>query len=440
MRTFLILWSGQLVSAIGSTMSIFALNIWIWQLTGKATAIALFVFFSQLPQIFVALFAGILVDRFNRKHLMILGDTCGALFTITIGLLYLTDNLLLWRLYALVAVYSSFAHIQNLAYSTSIPLMAPKQHYVRANSMSTLVIQASAIIAPALTGSLYPTIGLLGIIIVDITTFVIGFGTLLLVHIPQPSQTDTTNSEHETIWQKLAFGFRYIFSEPSLLAMTMAVSLFWFAHRLGETVYQPMILARTGGDTQVLGVVVTAAGVGGVIGASALSIWGGFKRRVHGMLIGFIGVGLGKIILGLGQKPLIWVGAQLFSSVNAPLVFSSSNAIWYAKIPPYIQGRVFAADSTIGMIIGAMASLMAGPLADQVFEPAMKPGGLLASILGPIFGPQPGGGIALLYVITAICIVLTGIGGYAFRTLRSVEDVLLDHDLTRACFKTFRNR
>ncbi|NET06406.1 MAG: MFS transporter, partial [Symploca sp. SIO2B6] len=311
MRTFLIIWSGQFVSAIGSAMTKFALTIWVWQFTEKATAIALFYFFFQLPQIFVALFAGILVDYFNRKHLMILSDTCVALSTITIGLLYSTNHLLIWHLYAFVGVYGCFGNIQNLAYSTSIALIVPKQHYIRASSMSSFVIEASAIIAPALAGTLYPVIGLLGILIIDITTFVVAMGTLVLVQIPQPSQTDTINSENETIWQKLAFGFRYIFSKPSLLAMTIAFSLFWFVHQLGETLHQPMILARTGGNAQVLGAVVTAAGVGGVIGALVLSMWGGFKRRIRGMLVGFIGTGLGKIVLGVGQKPLIWIGSQL---------------------------------------------------------------------------------------------------------------------------------
>lgn len=430
MRIFLIIWSGQLVSAIGSAMTQFALTIWVWQFTEQATTIALISFFFQLPQIFVALFAGILVDRFNRKYLMMLSDISIALCTIIIGILYLTNNLLIWHLYALAAIYGGCGHIQNLAYATSISLMVSKQHYIRASSMSSLLVQASAIIAPALAGILYPAIGLLGIIVIDITTFFVAIGTLLFVQIPQPPKIDTSDSESETIWQKLALGFRYIFSNPSLLAMTLTFSLFWFAHQLGETLYQPMILARTGGNAQILGAVVTAAGVGGVIGAVSLSIWGGFKRRVHGILIGFIGTGLGKIFLGLGQKPLIWIGAQLCSSVNIPLSLSSSSAIWYTKVPPNLQGRVFAADHAIGMTIGTIASLIAGPLADQVFEPAMQARGLLASIFSPIFGTQTGSGIAFLYVITSICIVLVGISGYAFRTLRNVEDILPDHDLT----------
>lgn len=430
MRTFLIIWSGQFVSAIGSAMTQFALTIWVWQFTEQATAIALFSFFFYFPQFFVALFSGIMVDKFNRKHLMILGDTCVALCTLTVALLYSTNNLLIWHLYGLAAIYGCFGHIQNLAYSTSIPLMVPKQHYTRASSMSTLVIQASAIIAPALAGSLYSANGLLLIIAIDITTFLIAIGALLLVEIPQasPDTTDTTNSESETIWQKITMGFQYIFSTPSLRAMTIAFSFFWFFHQIGEILYEPMILARTGGNAQVLGVVVTAAGVGGAIGALSLSIWGGFKRRIHGMLIGFIGSGLGKIALGLGQKQLTWIIAQLYSYANVPLLLSSSNAIWYAKVSPTIQGRVFAADHAIGMIIGTIASLIAGFLADKFFEPAMKSGGVLAPIFGSVFGTNTGSGIALLYVITAICIVLIGIVGYAFRTLRNVEDILLDHD------------
>lgn len=412
-------------------MTQFALTVWVWQFTQKATTIALFSFFLQLPQIFASLFAGILVDRFNRKHLMIFGDTCAALCTFTVGVLYSTNHLAIWHLYCLAAVYGSSGQIQNLAYSTLIPLIVPKQHYIRATSMISLVVEAAAIIAPALAGILYPAIGLSGIIIFDLTTFAIAIGALLLVQIPLPP-TDTVKSQSETIWQKLTLGFHYILSKPSLLAMSIVFSLFWFVHEVGDTLYQPLILARTGGSAQVLGAVVTAAGVGGVIGGLGLSIWGGFKRRVNGVLIGFIGNGLGQIVLGLGQKPLVWIGAQLCASVNIPLFFSSSSAIWYAKVPPNLQGRVFAADQSIGMMIGALASLTAGPLADRVFEPAMKPGGLLAPILSPVFGTRTGSGIAVLYVITSVCIVLVGIGGYAFRTLRNVEDILPDYDLSES--------
>ncbi|MEA5552705.1 MFS transporter [Anabaena cylindrica UHCC 0172] len=427
MRTFMIIWCGQIVSAIGSAMTRFALTIWVWQLTGEATSIALFSFFYQLPLIFVSLFAGVLVDRYRRKYLIILGDTSAILCTIIIGLLCANNNLQIWHLYFLIALSGCFGHLQNLAYSASIPLIVAKQHYTRASSMSALVVHASEIFAPAFAGSLYPSIGLLGIIVIDIATFAIATGTVIFLSIPQPAITETSNKEGKTIWEQLGFGFRYILSKPSLLSMTIAFSCFWFAHQIAETIFQPMILARTGGDTEILGIIMTAAGVGGVVSGSFLSIWGGFKRRIHGMLLGFIGTGLSKIVFGIAQIPFIWVGTSFCSAFNLPLLFSSSNAIWYAKVEPNVQGRIFAADHTMGMIIGTVASLIAGPLADKFFEPAMKPGGLLSSTLSPIFGTETGSGMALLYVITSLCVVSVGIGGYFFPKLRNVEDILPDH-------------
>lgn len=425
----MILWGGQIVSAIGSAMTRFALTIWVWQLTEQVTTIALFSFFYQLPLIFVSFFAGLLVDRYRRKYLIILGDTSAILCTIIIALLYGTNYLEIWHLYLLVAISGCFGHIQNLAYAASIPLMVSKQHYTRASSMITLVGHASAIFAPAFAGILYPLIGLLGIIVIDIFTFTVAAVTVFFVSIPQPQQKENTNQESETIWQKLGFGFEYILSRPSLLAMAIAFSGFWFAHQIADTIFQPMILARTSGDTEVLGVVMTAAGIGGVVGGSFLSIWGGFQRRIHGMLLGFIGTGLSKILLGITQIPFIWIGASFCSSINLPLLFSSSNAIWYAKVEPSVQGRVFAADHTIGMIIGTVASLIAGPLVDRVFEPAMQPKGLLAEVFSPIFGTGTGSGIAVLYVITSCLIVLVGASGYTWRTLRNVEEILPDHDV-----------
>ncbi|NES96575.1 MAG: MFS transporter [Desertifilum sp. SIO1I2] len=421
MRGFLIIWSGQFVSAIGSAMTQFALTIWVWELTGAATAIALFSFFFQLPQIFVTLFAGLLADRFNRKHLMIFSDTCIVLCTLMVGLLYATDALRVWHLYCLAAVYGCFGPIQNLAYSTAIPLIVSSEHYTRVSSLSSLVTYASAIFAPALAGSLYPSIGLLGIIWIDIATFAIAVATLIWRRIPQPPPADAETSQPESMVQKVVWGFRYIFSRPNLWVLTLTFSLFWFFQQLGETLYQPMILARSGGDAQVLGAVVTAAGVGGAIGAIALGIWGGFRSRVRGMLVGFIGIGLSKIALGVSRIPPLWMGAQFFASLHLPLAFSSTNAIWYSAIPSHAQGRVFAADQAIGTIVGTFASLIAGPIADFIFEPAMQPGGALTPIFGRLFGSETGSGIAFVYTLSAVCILALGLVGSLLPSLHRVE-------------------
>lgn len=425
MRTFVTIWVGQLVSTLGSYMSVFALMIWVWQTTGSATTLALVSFFSQLPRIAITPIAGVIVDRFSRKQLMLLGDVVAAVCTLAIGLLFWQGQLQVWHLYGAVALYGCFGQLQTLAYSTSIALLVEKENYARAESMVAAVNYGAAVFAPILAGSLYPIIGLKGVIAVDLSTFLVAFFTLAVAAIPQPTPTETPKA---TSWRDLTFGFRYIASKPSLVAMVIAFSLFAIPSDIGKALYNPMILARSGGDAQVLGIVTTAAGVGGVLGAIIISITGGFKRRIHGMLLGFIGTGCFKLAMGLGQTPLVWGVSHFVATLAIPLFYSSSNAIWYAKVPPALQGRVLAADQMIGLVIGAIAPLLAGPLADRVFEPAMGPNGGLAPWFGPIFGTQAGSGMALIYSLTALLMVLVGIGGYCFRQLREVEILLPDHE------------
>jgi MFS transporter, DHA3 family, macrolide efflux protein len=427
MRNFTTLWFGQLVSTMGSYMTVFALMIWVWQQTESATTLALITFFSQLPRIFITPIAGVIVDRVNRKRLMLIGDGVALLSTLTIGLLYFTETLHIWHLYLVVALYGCFGQLQTLAYSASITMLVPKQHYTRAESMIAMVGYSGAIFSPILAGSLYPLVGIAGIIAIDLLTFAAGFVTLILTTIPQPNPSEQSEANQFT-WQNLSFGFRYILGKPALVAMVTAFTLFAIPGDIGKALYNPMILARSGGDAQTLGFVTTAAGIGGVMGAIGFSIWGGFPRRIHGMLIGFAGTGFFKIILGLGQTPLVWATAHFCATLPIPMFYSSSNAIWYTKVPPHLQGRVLAADQVIGLMVGAIAPLLAGPLADHIFEPAMQSEGKFSVWLAPLFGTESGAGIALLYTLTAIWMLLVGIGGYGFRTLRKVEILLPDHD------------
>ena len=430
MRTFLTIWIGQIVSTIGSYMTVFALTIWVWLVTGSATALTLVSFFVQLPRLLITPFSGIIVDRFNRKKLMLLGDIVAFLCTFTIGLLHFTDRLEVWHLYCVVAIYGGFGQIQTLAYSASIALIVPKEQYTRAGSMSSAVNYASAIISPALAGGLYPIIGLGGIIAVDIATFFAGLITLLISHIPQPvtGESESENPDKENIWQKLTFGFRYIFTRPPLLAMVIAFTIFALPNDIGKVLYNPLILSRTNGDSQILGSVTTAAGLGGVVGALLLGAWGGFKRKINGMLLGFVGAGFFRAVVGFTQIPWLWMSSMFLSTMHTPLFYSSSNAIWYAKVPSSLHGRVLAAAQSIGIVISLSAPLIAGPLADKVFEPAMQPGGALVPIFGSIFGTGSGAGITVIYVIASIWMLLVGIGGYFFPTLRNVEKLLPDCD------------
>ncbi|MEG4215632.1 MFS transporter [Microcoleus sp. Pol14C6] len=418
MQKFIQLWLGQTASMIGSAMSGFALTIWIWESTSQATALALLMLFIQLPRILLAPVAGILVDRWNRKFLMGIGDAVSALLTFTILLLYISQNLQIWHIYVAAAINGIFDQLQQLAYSAAIATMMPEKHYSRASSLSFLASYGASIIAPTLAGILYSAIGLSGIFTIDLATFTIAIATLVSVKIPQPAIASNPQPTRPHLLQELSFGFRYIVERPSLLALLVSVSLFWFAHDIGAALYSPMILARTGNNARILGTILSAAGAGGVLGASIVSIWGGPKRRIRGFLLGMAGAGLSKIVFAFGQALSIWIPAQFCSSFNFPILGSSNEAIWLAKVPPEVQGRVFATRAVIVQLASAIGLLIAGPLADRVFEPAMQPGGFLAAIFGGIIGTGAGAGMALLYAITSLGLLLVAVGGYACRLLR----------------------
>ena len=418
MQKFIQLWLGQTASMIGSAMSAFALTIWIWESTSQATALALLMFFTQLPRILLAPVAGILVDRWNRKFLMGIGDAVSALLTLTILLLYISQNLQIWHIYVAAAINGIFDQIQQLAYSAAIATMMPEKHYSRASSLSFLANYGASIIAPTLAGILYSVIGPGGIFTIDLATFTIAIATLVCVKIPQPAIASNPQPTRPHLLQELSFGFRYIVQRPSLLALLVSVSLFWFAHDIGAALYSPMILARTGNNARILGTILSAAGAGGVLGASIISIWGGPKRRIRGFLLGMAGAGLSKIVFAFGQSLSIWIPAQFCSSFNFPILGSCNEAIWLAKVAPELQGRVFATRAVIMQLASAIGLLIAGPLADRVFEPAMQPGGFLAAIFGGIIGTGAGAGMALLYAISALGLLLVAVGGYACRLLR----------------------
>ena len=405
-------------------MTDFALALWAWELTGSATALALVGFFSLLPRIFISIFAGIIVDRVNRKYLMILSDGVAAISTVAILVLHLTGNLAIWHLYLAALITGGFGQIQQLAYSTSITLLVSPLNYTRANSMNSVVHYGSNIIAPAIAGVLYPMIGLGGILPIDLATFAIAIATLVWIRIPQPEE-DTEQEEITNLaifWQEVTFGIRYIWRSNGLRTLLIVTALFWFAHDLGGAIDEPMILARSENNARTLSAILSIAGIGGVTGAVILTSWGGTKRRINGMLLGFMGAGAAKTIFGLGQSLTIWLPSQFFSSLNFPLLESSETALWMETVPPRLQGRVFAANSFVLELVSAISTLIAGPLSDRFLEPAMQSQNSFSSLFASIFGEGEGAGMALLYVSCAIAMFLTGIVGDRLPQLRQLEN------------------
>ena len=423
MRIFLTIWLGQLGSTIGSRMTSFALTLWAWDLTQQATALALVGFFTQLPQMLTTPFAGVIVDRYSRKQLMMVGDAAAVFSTIVILWLHTNNQLQIWHLYGAGAINGMFGQLQQLAYAASMTLMVPERHYSRALSLNFLSGYGSNIIGPAIAGTVYPIVGLTGILLVDLGTFAIATVTLLLATIPQPQPPDIPLA----IGKDLAVGFRYLSQRPGMVGILITAALFQFIFQITSALHAPMILARSGGSAQTLATVYTTAGIGGVVGAILITTWGGPRPRIYGVLLGMIGAGLSRAGFSLGHSLTLWIPAQFCLSFNFPVMGSSGNAIWLSKVPPDLQGRVFSISVLIKGLMAPLGRLAAGPLADRIFEPAMMPGGQLVPIFGHLFGTGRGAGMAVLCGLASIAMTLVGLCGFLYQPLRTVEATLPDH-------------
>lgn len=425
MQIFLILWLGQFVSLLGSELTNFAITLWAWEVTGQATPLSLILVFTQIPRLLVSPFAGVWVDRYPRKTLMLIGDGAAGLSTLALLLLFLTHNLQVWHLYLTGAINGLFGYIQGLAYAASLTLVVPKQHYARAMALGSAQMSGTYILAPALAGAIYAATGLGGILSVDITTCVIAMGTLTIVRVPQPQERQI--SEQDTV-RSLTVGLQYLWHRPSLMALLS----FWIINNLIDSatfaILPATVLARSNNNPVIWGTVLAFFGFGGLLGSVTLSIWGGPKRRIHSVLIASALWKLGIVVLALARQTATKISTAIFSGFCSPFPESANQAIWMSKVEPEVQGRVFATRFLLTQLSSPIGFAIAGPLADQFFEPAMQSDGMLAHIFGPIFGTEQGAGMALQLSIFAACGALIAVSGYSVRKLKTVETLLPDHN------------
>ena len=428
MRGFTVIWFGQLISLLGTGMTRFALTIWAYQETGSATALALVAFFSFGPVVLLSPVAGALVDRWNRKLVVMLSDLAAGTTTILLLLLYTTGNLQIWHLYVMGALAGAFESFQFPAFSAAMTMMLRKEEYGRANGMMSVAESASGIVAPLLGGLLLTIIGIGGVMTIDVVTFVFAVTAVLITYIPQPEATAVGLQARASLWRESLFGFQYIWRRPSLLGMQM---MFFLANLFGgysAVLLVPLILARTGNNELILGTVQSAFGIGGLVGGIAFSLWGGPGEKVHGVLLGMVGnFLLGSFVLGIGQTLPLWLVGAFFTMFFIPVLNGSNQAIWQAKVAPDVQGRVFATRRLIAQITGPLAMLTAGPLADRLFEPALRTAGVWTALFGWLVGVGPGAGIGLLFVLTSLIGALAALSGYAIPAVRNIETILPDY-------------
>jgi MFS family permease len=428
MTAFFLLWLGQIISVLASFMTNFALTIWAFEETGQATALALVQVAFITPFLIISPIAGVMVDRYNRKLMMMLSDLGAGAATILLLVLHSLGVLEVWHLYIAAAINGTFNAFQWPAYSAAISLMVPKEQYGRANGMMSLVEMGPGVIAPLMAGALLPLIGFGGILWIDVLTFTLAIGALLIIYVPQPKATEEGRAAAGGILSEAVYGFRYIFARPSLLGLQLVFFFANFFAGIGYTLIAPMVLARTMNNELIFGSVQSIGAVGGIIGGVLMSTWGGFNKRVHGVLAGWIVSGVvGLSLFGWGQTLLVWSIAVFIGTLVGPIINGSNQAIWQAKVAPDLQGRVFSTRRLIAWLASPITPLIAGPLADFVFEPAMTEGGALAGTFGPLVGTGPGAGMALIVIFSGLLATTVGALGYLFPAIRNAEALLPDH-------------
>jgi DHA3 family macrolide efflux protein-like MFS transporter len=357
-------------------------------------------------------------------------DLTAVLATVGLLIIHATGHLQIWHLYVAAVINGLGSTFQWPAYSEAISTMVPKENYSRANGMMSLIYSGPAVLAPLLAGILLPIIQLTGILTLDVVTFFLAIGALLIVHVPQPVKTVEGQAEQGSLLKEGLYGFKYIFARRSLLGLLIFFICLNFTIGMAINLFAPFILTRTDYNSAALGAVESSAAIGAVVGGLLVSLWTGFKRHMNNIFLGECLTGLFMLTLfGLGRSLPVWIIFAALGSITPVYVNGSSQAIWQVKVAPDLQGRVFAARRMIGWITEPITPIIAGALADYVTEPAMQSGGLLAKTFGRLVGTDPGSGMALQFFFAGICYILVVLTVYLFfPVVRNLEDLLPDHD------------
>ena len=400
MRAFTFLWFGQIISLIGSAMTWFAFTLWAWEITGKASALATISFFAFLPTVLFSPIAGAFVDRWNRKLVMLLSDLATALGTLIVFLIYTFGDLQIWHIYTVSLLAGFFTAFQYPAYSAAVTTMLSKEDYARAEGMLGSARALSGILAPLFAAALFVRVGLSGIMLIDLATFLFAFTTLLMITIPQASQTETGLQSKGTLWQEIGFGFRYIKQKQRLYALTVLFMLAGIFLAIGATLMAPLILSRTQNNESALATVQSTGAVGGIVGGVLLSVWGGTKRRIHNVLLGGAGACLlGIVWLGLSPTLLLWAIGSFFFAFFEPFVEGGNIAIWQTSVPADVQGRVFSVRHLLVQIPYLIGILISGYLAEA-------------------------GTISITLIFAGIAGTIVFLMGYVFHAVREAETLL----------------
>ncbi|MGW2157746.1 amino acid adenylation domain-containing protein [Nonomuraea sp. NPDC001699] len=406
LKTFFLVAFGQLVSLIGTGLTTFGLGLWVYQQTRSISMFAIVSVMALLPAVVLAPIAGTVADRWNRRTVMITADSAAGLASASLAALLWTGGLHLWHVYVIVAVGSISTAFHQPAYMAAVAQLVPKRYYGRANGMAQLGQAAGTVLAPLLGGALMAAVGLRGVIVIDLSSFLFAVTVTLAVRFPNA----LFKKQEEPFWREVTGGWRYITRRHGLLAIILFTSFLNFPFAMVEVLSTPLLLSLT--DTRGLGIALSMTGVGLVIGSVIMTVTGGLTRRTNGILGCFVALGVAFAVIGLAPHPALpATGLFLVGLLTALL-----NAHWFSivqqKVGLDLQGRVIATNLMLSWAMVPIGFLLAGPLVEHVFD--------------PIAGAARGRGIGLLTIVAGAVTVLIGLAAWRYRPVRYLEDDLPD--------------
>lgn len=416
---FIVMWVVQGLSLVGSVLVEFSLGVYVFQRTGSATLFALIEVCIVVPMIVFMPFAGAFADRYPRRLVMIVANLGGAATIGALAALVAAGALHVWMVYPVTLLVSMCNVLLMPAYSASTPALVPERWLSRANGFTQFVQNVATVAGPPLAAILLVTIGLGGMVLVDLVTFLVAAAVLVPLAIPQPKAPDGPAAT-PNLWREATDGLSYIVPRRGLLSLLLFFTAVNVTAGFVSALFTPTALSfATVGQ---LSVTVAVFSSGLIVGAVLMMVWGGPRRRIDGVLAAALAFGLAVVVIGARPwLPTMAVGG-LVLNVAAVVANVCNATLWYKRVPQQLLGRVLGSMQTITFVAIPFTALVAGPLADHVFEPLMRPGGALAGSVGEVLGVGPGRGMGLLLVLAGLLSVGNAVAGWFNRSLRRLDD------------------
>jgi DHA3 family macrolide efflux protein-like MFS transporter len=381
---FFTIWGGQALSLLGSQLVQFGLIWYLTVATGSATVLATASLVGTLPNVLLGPLVGTLVDRWDRRRIMLLADGLVALATLVLTALFATGRVATWHIYGVMFVRALAGGFHSNAMSASTSLMVPVEHLTRIQGINQMLNGGLNVISAPLGALLLGVLPIQGVLVIDVVTALLAILPLSLTRIPQPERREP-RERRSSVWQDVGAGVRYLVSWPGLLLVSLMTVGINFTIIPAFSLLPLMVKAYFGGNALHLSWVESAMGLGMVAGGALLGVWGGFRRKIATSMFGLIGMGAGTLVLALAPASAIGlaVGGAFFFGLMNPITMGPFFAVIQAKVEPAMQARIFSLLSSVGGGMAPLGLMVAGPVADHLgIQAWFLLGGLLCVVMG----------------------------------------------------------